>query len=183
MATALIIIDMQKGFFNPKHLVYKADILIDNINKLINLARAERVKVIFIQHNGGKNHPLEENTEGWQLIDSINIAPDDIKITKSDTDAFLHTSLNEYLDKCGITKLVIAGLQTEYCIDTTCRRAYSLGYEVTLVSDAHSTYDNQSISAPQIIAHHNALIGNLFGSVIPTHQISFYSKKLLNSSA
>jgi nicotinamidase-related amidase len=115
-------------------------------------------------------------------INSINITPDDIKITKSDTDAFLNTNLNDYLNTYGITKIIIAGLQTEYCIDTMCRRAYSLGYEVTLVSDAHSTYDNR-ISAPQMIAHHNEIISNLFGSTIPTNQILFYSKKLLTSSA
>ena len=173
MATALIIIDMQKGFFEPADPVYNANTLIDNVNKLINLAREARAKIMFIQHNGTKNHPVEEATEGWQLAQKVNVTPDDIKITKSYPDAFLNTSLNEYLNKYGIKKLIIAGLKTEYCIDTTCRRAYSLGYEVTLVSDAHSTYDSQIISAPQVIAHHNELIGNLFGFAIPTHQIVF----------
>jgi len=47
---------------------------------------------------------------------------------------------------------------TEYCVDTTCRRAISLGYDVTLVSDAHTTVDNKLLTAAQIIAHHNALL-------------------------
>ena len=47
---------------------------------------------------------------------------------------------------------------TEYCVDTTARRAVSMGYDVTLVSDAHTTIDNKLLTAAQIIAHHNALL-------------------------
>jgi nicotinamidase-related amidase len=54
-------------------------------------------------------------------------------IKKETPDAFHKTNLHQKLKSKGIEKLVIAGLQTEYCIDTTCRRAYSLGYEVVLV--------------------------------------------------
>ena len=47
---------------------------------------------------------------------------------------------------------------TEYCVDTTSRRAVSMGYDVTLVGDAHTTFDNELLTAAQIIAHHNALL-------------------------
>jgi len=58
---------------------------------------------------------------------------EDVMIKKETPDAFHKTTLHQKLKSKGIEKLVIAGLQTEYCIDTTCRRAYSLGYEVVLV--------------------------------------------------
>lgn len=57
-------------------------------------------------------------------------------------------------------RVVIAGFKTEVCVDTTCRHAFSLGYHVTLVADAHSTSDRDELSATQIIQHHN---GNLHG--------------------
>lgn len=56
---------------------------------------------------------------------------------------------------------MITGVQSEICIDTTCRRAYSLGYDA-LVEDGHSTYDTTLLSAPQIIKHHNHIIGEWF---------------------
>lgn len=66
---------------------------------------------------------------------------------------------------------------TEYCVDTTCRRATSLGYDVTLAGDAHLTRDNKVLSAASIIAHHNFLLDG-FGAgehvvrVRPTRLIS-----------
>jgi nicotinamidase-related amidase len=47
---------------------------------------------------------------------------------------------------------------TQYCVDTTCRRAVSLGYDVTLVADAHTTADSGTFTVEQIVDHHNALL-------------------------
>lgn len=62
-------------------------------------------------------------------------------------------------------RIVIAGIQSEICIDAICRRAYSLGYDVTLVRNGHSTYDSTVLSAFQIIKHHNKIIGQWFACV------------------
>ena len=64
-----------------------------------------------------------------------------------------------------INRVVIAGIQSEICIDATCRRAYSLGYDVTLVKNGHSTYNSTVLSASQIIEHHNEIIGQWFARV------------------
>ena len=74
----------------------------------------------------------------------------------------------------GIHKLIIAGIQTEFCVDTTTRRAYSLGYQVTLVQDAHSTWDTENITAAQIIAHHNLTLGGWFAKLCPAAEVAFY---------
>ena len=55
----------------------------------------------------------------------------------------------------GIERVIVAGLQTEFCIDTTCRAAMAPGLRVVLVSDGHTTFDTPDLSAAQIIAHHN----------------------------
>ena len=75
------------------------------------------------------------------------------------------TTLREELAARGITKLVLAGIQTELCVDTTCRHVCSLNYDVTLVADAHSTWDRESLSAARIIAHHNSLLGGWFATI------------------
>jgi nicotinamidase-related amidase len=72
-----------------------------------------------------------------------------------------------------VGKLVVVGLQTEYCVDTTCRRAYGLGYEVILVRDAHSTWDMGGMSASQIIDHHNNVLGGWFVTLKDEKDVSF----------
>ena len=58
----------------------------------------------------------------------------------------------------GIAHLIVVGCKSEVCVDATCRRATNLGYNVTLVSDAHSTTDNVILTAPQTIAYHNHIL-------------------------
>ena len=62
-------------------------------------------------------------------------------IGKTASDSFYRTSLEDELRRLGTTQLIVTGMQTEFCVDTTCRRALSLGFDVTLVSDAHTTKD------------------------------------------
>jgi nicotinamidase-related amidase len=85
--------------------------------------------VIYIQHDGSKGHPLETHTKGWEIHPSIKPAGGESVVRKRESDSFFETALQEELKKRGITHLVIAGGMTEYCVDTTCRRATSLGYD------------------------------------------------------
>ncbi len=73
----------------------------------------------------------------------------------------------------GIGRLVLAGMQTEYCVDTTCRRAFGLGFEVTLAADAHATFDGENLTAAGVVAHRNEVMGNGFAEVVPAQEISF----------
>ncbi len=58
-------------------------------------------------------------------------------------------------------------------MDTTCRRAFGLGYDVTLAADAHGTFDGENFTAAQVVAHHNEVMGNGFAEVVPASEISF----------
>ena len=58
----------------------------------------------------------------------------------------------------GVDELVVCGLQSEFCVDSTVRHASTLGFPVTLVADAHSTWDAASLTAAQIIEHHNRVL-------------------------
>ncbi|MBE0341825.1 isochorismatase family protein, partial [Paenibacillus sp. 28ISP30-2] len=69
---------------------------------------------------------------------------------------------------------IIAGMQTEFCLDTTCRNAYSLGYQNNvLVLDAHSTFNSKVLSGEQIVAHHNEMLGNRFVRLLATEDVHF----------
>lgn len=169
--TALIIIDVQSGIFTiPNSPVYKGDELLENISYLINKARQKRLPIIYVQHQHNKGGILEYGSDAWEIHHQIKPAKDDIIIHKTTPDSFHETTLKDELDKREINKLILVGFQTEYCVDTTCRRAFSLGYDVILVKDGHSTLDSL-LKASEIIEHHNGVLGNWFAELKSTKEV------------
>ncbi len=155
--TALLIIDAQVGLIEgSRGPVFKADLLLENLKSMLNKAREANVSVIYIQDDDVATVGSSE----WEIHPSISPIKGELVIRKKATDAFYGTNLDERLKSKEITKLVVGGCKTEYCVDTTCRKATTLGYNVILVGDAHSTTDNKVLTAEQIIAHHNC---NLHG--------------------
>ncbi len=172
--TALVIIDVQSGMFDESDPVFAGSELIDTLKALIDQARAAKTPVVFVQHNGeGDNHPLRPDKPGWAIHPAIQPEPNELVIHKCHPDSFQDTPLQNELEARGIKNLVIAGIQTEYCVDTTCRRAYSLGYNVTLVKNGHSTWDTEQLKASQIIAHHNQVLGGWFVSLKSADEVQF----------
>jgi nicotinamidase-related amidase len=174
---ALLIIDVQVGLVELTPAEVQSRVL-PRIGTLVAKARASGTPVIYIQHDGSKGHVLEPGTRGWDIHPSVKPSADEPIIRKRESDSFYETLLEEELKKRGITHLIIAGGMTEYCVDTTCRRATSLGYDVTLASDAHLTRDNGVLSAATIIAHHNLVLddfgaGDHVTTVKPVDKIVF----------
>lgn len=132
--------------------------VLSNIAALQSQARSSRTPVVFIQHDGPKGHPIEAETAAWAIHPSILPLSGEPVIRKKASDSFFETRLAEELQSAEISHLIIAGAMTEYCVDTTCRRAVTLGYDVTLAADAHLTRDTPVLTARQIIAHHNLLL-------------------------
>lgn len=156
--TALLVIDAQNGIIEGPGIgpVFQKEYLIHTLQYLIRTAREAAIPVVYVQDlDVGETHSLE-----FQIHPQITPLVNEITIQKKATDAFHQTELHEILQSMGINHLVITGCKTEFCVDTTCRRATTLQYDVTLVSDAHSTTDNKVLTAEQIIAHHNC---NLHG--------------------
>ena len=143
----------------------RGDELLATISGLIIRAREAGVPVIYVQHCGAKGHPLEEGTRPWALHPKIGPQKQDTIVRKRFCDSFHQTDLHELLQSKSITKLVVAGIQSEFCVDTACRRAFSLGYEVILVKDGHSTWDTDVLKATQIVTHHNLTLSSSFVKV------------------
>jgi nicotinamidase-related amidase len=174
---ALLIIDVQVGLVKLIPAEIRAGVL-SRIETLLSRARASGTPVIYIQHDGPRDHPLETHTKGWEIHPSIKPLDSESVVRKRESDSFFETTLQHELEKRGITRLIIGGGMTEYCVDTTCRRATSLGYDVMLARDAHLTRDNGMLTAANIIAHHNFVLDD-FGAgdhvitVKPADQIIF----------
>jgi nicotinamidase-related amidase len=171
--TALLVIDVQLCNFEESPPVHRGSDLLSKIGALVAQARAVGVPIIYVQHCGSEGAIDQPGTPGWEIHPAIAPTEDDTVVQKSHPDAFQDTSLQRELESRGINKLVITGIQTEYCVDTTCRRAYSLGYKVTLVEDAHSTWDSDHLTASQIIEHHNAVLGGWFAELKALGEIEF----------
>jgi len=154
MKTALLVIDVQVGIVD-QFPVHNKDQVLANISSLLAKARAARVPVIYVQHDGGAGHPLEAQTTGWQIHHRIAPIDGEPVVRKQSCSSFYETPLQQMLNEMGISRLVVTGCMTEYCVDTACRHATTLGFDVTLAGDAHTTIDNEVLKAAQIIAHHN----------------------------
>jgi nicotinamidase-related amidase len=170
---ALLIIDMQVGAAQMQNpAFYQMDELVKRLYKIINKAREKAIPVYYAQHHNPNGFPAFGSDE-WKLIPELEPQKGDTVIHKTTPDVFLNTTLHELLQENGIEQLVIGGIQTADCIDTTCRRAYSLGYEVILLEDGHTTFDTAFLKAEQIIAHHNQIIGNWFGRLVKSEDMEF----------
>ncbi|GAA0344005.1 cysteine hydrolase family protein [Bacillus carboniphilus] len=169
---ALLIIDVQNGMFLKGYEVFNGENLIHNIKTLISKARSTHTPIFYVQHNEGEGEPLETGTIGWEIHPEIAPEEGDVVIQKTTPDSFFKTPLDEELKKRGIEHLIITGIQTDLCVDTTCRRAVSEGYKITLVSDAHSTWPSEELTAQQIINHHNGTL-RWFGNVLGTEGTGF----------
>jgi nicotinamidase-related amidase len=160
MTTALLIIDVQNALCSGDYAAFDIEHVIDRINAIAAGARSARLPVVLVQHQEDEG-PLQAGTPGWQIAARLLTKPDDLRVHKTTPDSFHGTELHALLQSQDVRRLVVCGLQTEYCVDTTVRRALALGYEVLLVADAHSTLDNGVLSAPQIVAHTNATLAGM----------------------
>lgn len=159
MPTALLIIDVQHALCTGANAVADARRVIDNINLLSRQARAARVPVIVVQHED--EGELKHGSPGWQLAAGLDTTAQDISLRKRGSDAFHQTDLQSMLKMRHISQLVVCGMQTEFCVESTVRRALGLGYPVTLAADAHTTTSNEVLSAEQVVAHHNLTLSHL----------------------
>jgi nicotinamidase-related amidase len=170
---ALVVIDVQCGMFaDPAMPPHDGEAVVGRIAGLIGRARAAGVEVIFVQHDGGEGDVLARGAAGFEIRPELAPRAGEAVVVKRFCSAFQETELAELVAKRGITGLTVCGMQTEYCVDTTCRSAFERGLVVTLVSDGHTTMDGV-MPAAGIIAHHNATLGSGFVTLRRADEVVF----------
>ena len=173
--TALLVIDAQDAILAT---TAGRDSVVANIGGLIGKARAEGAPVIWIQHS---DDGLPVGSAGWQLVPELPRQDGDPLVHKTYGDSFEATDLAEILAGRGAGRLVVAGAQTDACIRATIHGAFARGYDVTLVSDAHTTVDRTEYGGPpagQIVALTNLYWTHTFApgrtaEVVPAAEVSF----------
>ncbi len=139
--TALIVVDVQRGFddaafFGPRNNTACEE----NVRALIAAWRGSNQPVVFVRHHEDGT-PLRSDEAGGEFKDVVEGRPD-LLVTKTVHSAFHGTpDLHDWLGKQGIDKLVICGIATNVCCETTARVGSDLGYEVGFAIDATHTFD------------------------------------------
>ncbi len=154
--TALLIIDSQEGIFGRgERAAWRAEETLANIRMLLDYARETGMPVVFVQHN---DEGLPRGSDGWPICREIAPHTNEPVVEKNTMDSFYNTDLDAVLKRLGIKTLILCGMRTEYCVDTACRRAYTMGYDAYLVSDGHTSRDDGYLTGEQNVTHHNMIL-------------------------
>ncbi|WP_433162770.1 isochorismatase family protein [Kribbella sp. CA-247076] len=139
--TALIVIDVQESFrVRPNWQAVNRPDIAERVDRLVRAARDKGDLVVWVLHTepgtGGAFDPVNGHV---RLIDGLEPLPTELVMTKTSHNAFTTTHLQQYLTQHGVTEVVISGIRTEQCCETTARVASDLGYDVVFVTEATAT--------------------------------------------
>ena len=174
MANALLIIDMQVGLYDGTEKPFERERVLGTINRLIQRARTAHAPIFVARHTGPAGSPIEAGSPFWQLWPGLEVdEARDHLFNKTRPSCFLGTDLAQQLAAAQVDELVIVGMKTQFCIDTTCRVAVELGFSVVLPEDGHSCMDTPALSARAIIEHHNATLAGAFVKRVNAAKVEF----------
>lgn len=178
-SSALLIIDVQKGFDNPHWGEERSNPFAEkNISLLLKAFRdmgPDHI-VIHVRHDSTElDSPLRPGQVGNDFMDVVEPYPGERVFAKTVNSAFITTNLHEHLQSLGVNELVICGLTTDHCVSTTVRMAANLGYNVTLPGDATATFnrkgkDGRHLSAEEVHEFALASLDGEFARVIETRE-------------
>lgn len=168
----LMVIDVQEAMFGTAEPL-NGRAVVSRIQGLIAKARAAKVPVFYVQHDGGPGDEFDRNSPGFPFVPDIAPHPGDSVTVKKRNSAFYETDLHEKLQAAAIDHIVVCGMQTEYCVDATVRSAFDRFYRVTVVADAHTTFDSQLLPAATIIAHTQHIWNGRFARLKLAQDITF----------
>jgi len=177
-STALIVIDVQKGFDDEARFGERNNPECEeNIALLLVEWRSEGWPVVFVRHDSEvADSPLRPGTPGNDFKDVMSGSPD-LLVTKSTHSAFYGApDLHAWLQENGIAAVAICGIQTNMCCETTARQASDLGYDVLFVIDATHTFDiiaaNHQVYRAREISRYTALTLQAdFARVVQTREL------------
>lgn len=150
--TALLVVDVQADVVGGAP---RRDEVVGAIAGLVDRARSEGVPVVWVQHS---DEGLPEGSDGWRIVEELQPAGGEPVVHKRYGDSFEATDLEEVLAQRRVGRLVVTGAETDACIRSTLHGAFTRGYDVTLVADAHTAGDKTAWGAPpvaDVVAHTN----------------------------
>jgi len=161
----LLVVDMQKCLVDEE--LYDYDSFVEKTAKLIDAARKNRIEVIYVQHDAGPGSGLSAGDDGFEIADQVAPAKDEKVFVKTINSCFGNPEFREYMEHQEDKRLMIIGLQTNYCIDATVKSAFERGYEVIIPEGTNSTFDNDYMTGEITVRYYNEDVWDSVADVIP----------------
>lgn len=141
MKRALVVIDVQKEYFDGALPITGREDSLGKICAVMDAAGKAGIPRIVVQHTmPGPDLPIfQRGTPAWDLHPEIARRGSELKIEKNLPGSFTNTGLEDWLRSQGVDTVVIAGYMTHMCCDTTARQAVHRGFKVEFLSDATGT--------------------------------------------
>lgn len=149
----LLVIDMQKGLVDDD--LYAFDLFMARTAQLVAAARKNKVEVIFVQHDAGSGSGMSAGDEAFEIIDELRPEADEKVFVKTINSCFGNRDFKAYLEQQEDKRLMIIGLQTNYCIDATVKSAFERGFEVIIPEGTNSTFDNDYMTGETTYRYYN----------------------------
>ena len=170
---ALLILDMQVGLVHGPEKPWRGNELIDTLNTLMDDARRAGAPIFLARHIGPAGSPIAPGSPLTMIAPELQLSGDEVVFEKQRPNAFESTGLAAQLNARAVTGVVITGMKTQYCVDSTCRAARDLGFDTVLIADGHTTADTPLINAGHIVAHHNATLEGPFCRLVQAREWDF----------
>lgn len=152
----LLIVDTQKLITNDS--LFRFNVFVSNVRRLIGHARQTGVEVIYIRHDDGEGKALTKGTDGYEISEEFAPASTEKIFDKCVNSPFKDTGLLSYLLSKGEKRLMIAGLQTDYCIDAAVKCGFEHGFEIIVPAYANTTVDNAYMTAEKTYEYYNRFL-------------------------
>jgi len=155
--SALLVVDVQVGVMSQ---LWDSTRTIGTVSQAVERARLQGIPIVWILHTA---EHLPKGSDEWQLVPKLVPAEGEPILDKVYNSAFAETELQSELERLGITHILLCGAATNWCIRATAYGALDRGYDLTLISDAHTTADMEdeggsSIPAKGIIEELNIVM-------------------------
>lgn len=180
MDSALLVIDIQDSFkIDPARWASRNNPAFEqNVTELIATFREASRPIIWVLHND-TDPGFRPGDPEVRLMDFLDRREHEPLIVKNTRNAFTSTDLQQRLDALGVRKVVISGISTEQCCETTTRVAADLGYDVDFVTEATATFPIGSLSTDAIVARTEAVLNKRFARIA---KVSDVKEELLVSA-
>lgn len=137
----LLVVDTQRGCFNES--LYAFETVKENIKKLIAEARANKIEVVYVQHDDGPGTDLEKGKDNYEIFDEFAPVDGEKRFEKNVNSSFhAMTGLTDYLMSKNEKDIITVGVSTDYCLDATVKSGFEQGFHIIIPAYANSTYDN-----------------------------------------
>lgn len=154
----LLIVDAQNMITNET--LYCFEEFVSSVKSLIKCARENNIEIVYVRHDDGVGELLTKGTEGFEIYNEFKPISEEKIFDKTVNSAFNGTGLLDYLNSKGEQIIIIAGLQTDYCIDATIKCGFEHGFKMIVPAQANSTFDNKYMSAENSYKYYNEFMWN-----------------------